>query len=299
MRPELSVVIPTIEEEAIFDLIKGVRKLTGNGTEIIIVDKSKSPDYFRRLKETNAIVIKQRNRGVENAVMLGLKSAKGEILASVDADGTHDISGIADGLKLIRSGKADFVLGNRLNDIREGAMSFHLRFGNAVLSWMFSKAYKTKVHDVLTGLFLVRREAFDSIRNVEPYRAGIAFFAIELARKGYKIKEVDIAYYKRTQGQSKLTRSKFAYGVNVASHIIRQVRDYSPLLVFGGIGVIAIIVGAVVGIQVIIDFLRTGAFGETGRALISFGLIVVGFFLIIAGLILDVLVEIEKKLTRK
>ena len=36
---------------------------------------------------------------------------------------------------------------------------------------------------------------------------------------------------------SKLTRSKLAYGVNVASHLIRQIRDYSPLLIFGGMGV--------------------------------------------------------------
>ena len=40
MRKTVSVIIPTIEEEAVFGLIKDIRKLLGAETEIIIVDKS-------------------------------------------------------------------------------------------------------------------------------------------------------------------------------------------------------------------------------------------------------------------
>ncbi|MDE1860766.1 MAG: glycosyltransferase [Candidatus Micrarchaeota archaeon] len=298
MTPEVSVVIPTIEEESIFEVIEGIRKLIGNNVEIIIVDKS-SDAYFHRLEKTNATVLRQKDKGVENAIMLGLRHAHGKIIASIDADGTHDVSGIPEGIKLVKNGSADLVLGSRLSNLEEGSMSFYLKFGNSLISWLFRRAYKAKVHDVLTGLFVMSRKAFDDIRDVEPYRAGIAFFAIELARKGYKIKEVNIAYYKRAHGESKLTKSKFAYGVNVSSHIIRQIRDYSPLLLFGGIGLVAILVGLVIGVQILINFLGTGIFYETGRALLAFGLVVVGFFLIIAGLMLDILVEIEKKLSKR
>ena len=159
--------------------------------------------------------------------------------------------------------------------------------------------YHTKIHDVLTGLFVVKRSAFDSIRDIEPYRAGISFFAIELARAGYRVTEVDIRYYKRAYGKSKLTKSKLIYGVNVASHLIRQIRDYSPLLIFGGFGVVLIVVGAVLGLTVLLQFLNSGVFATTGRALIAFMLVMVGLLFFVAGLILDVLLEIEKKLGRK
>ncbi len=230
--------------------------------------------------------------------MLGLRRANGDILASIDADGTHDVEGLARGVRKIRSGKKDFVLGNRFGHISPGSMSPYLIVGNSVLSWMFSVLYRTKIHDVLTGLFVVRKSAFDAIRDIDPYRAGISFFAIELARAGYRIGEVDIRYYKRAHGKSKLTKSKFVYGVNVASHLVRQLRDYSPLLFFGGFGVILVAVGLILGVPVLLNFFSTGTFNTTGRALLAFMLIMGGFLFFVSGLILDVLMEIEKKLEK-
>ena len=294
----ISIVIPTIEEEAVFDLVKQLRHALGSNIEVIIVDKS-SEEYYKKLRSLNAVVIRQKDRGVESAIMQGLKKANGEILATIDADGTHDISGIVEGVKLVREGKADLVLGNRMSGLEKGSMSPYLRLGNSGLSGMYSVLYKSDIHDVLTGLFVTSREAFDSIRDREPYRAGIAFFAIELARLGYKVTEVDIRYYKRRYGRSKLTRFKVAYGVNVASHLIRQLRDYSPLLIFGGVGVVVAIVGLVLGISVLVNFIQTGTFTETGRALLAFMLVVLGFLFAVAGLILDMLLEIEKRLIKK
>ncbi len=217
--PKISVIIPTIEEESVFSMIKKVRRLLGGETEIIIVDKS-SKAYFMRLKKAGVRAIRQKDKGVENAIMLGLKKASGELLVSIDADGTHELEGMARGINAVRSGKADMVLGNRLAGLSEGSMSPYLRFGNIVLTSLFDIVYRSGVHDVLTGLFVMRRDAFLKIRDVKPYRAGIAFFAIELAKQGCTIGEVDIKYYPRKEGRSKLAKSKLMYGIGVASHIL-------------------------------------------------------------------------------
>ena len=293
----ISVIIPTIEEESVFNLIKQIKLLLGHDIEIIIVDKS-SDAYYSKLVKTGATVLRQRTKGVEKAIMMGLRAAHGDILASIDADGTHDPSGLAEGVKLVESGKADLVLGNRFAHLEKGSMGPYLKFGNDIISGLFSTLYGTKVHDVLTGLFVMSKGAFDEIRNVEPYRAGIAFFAIELARKGYVIREVGIKYYERKYGESKLTRSKTAYGINVASHIVRQLRDYSPFLIFGLPGVIILILGALLGILVLANFVDTGVFSFSGRALLAFMLVVLGFLLVVVGLIIDLLLEIERRVGR-
>ncbi len=298
MGRSISIILPTIEEESIFGIVDDLRKSLGSGIEIIIVDKS-SNEYRKRLRPIGATVLRQTDRGVENAIMQGMRSAHGDILASIDADGTHDISGILKGIGMIESGKADIVLGNRMNGLQRGSMDGYIRAGNAALSRLFSIFYKSEVHDVLTGLFVVRRRAFESIRDIDPYRAGIAFFAIELARRGYRVREVDIKYYKRAYGKSKLTRFKLVYGVNVASHLIRQIRDYSPLSIFGGIGVVMWLAGMVLGIGVISEFISSGTFTLTGRALLAFMLVVLGLLFFVSGLILDMLLEIEKKLIKK
>lgn len=295
MSQKISIVIPTIEEESLFPIIKELRKKLGRSVEIIVVDKS-GDEYYRRVKATGVRVIRQTDKGVENALMLGLKSAHGDILVSTDADGTHGNEGIFAGIKLVEQKKADLVLGNRFGNLQKGAMQLYIHFGNAFLSKVYSIFYKRKLNDVLTGLFVMRREAFEKIRETVPYRAGIAFFAIELANRGYKIVEVPISYYPRGQGPSKLTKSKLFYGVNVAAHMIRMARDYNPLLIFGGIGAVLIVIGVIIGLFVIYTFLATGVYDLIGRTLIAFMLVVVGILSIISGFILDLLLQIEKKI---
>jgi len=294
VKSRISVVIPTIEEEAVFGLVERIRKLLGSDVEIIIVDKS-SRSYYERLKSTGAKVIRQQDSGVERAVLLGLRHAHGDIVASIDGDGTHDPRGILEGVKIVESGKADLVLGNRLGGLTKGSMKRYQIFGNKALSRLFNALYKTNVGDFLVGLFVMNRKALDAIRDIDAYRAGHAFFSIELAKKGFKIVDIPISYYPRNYGESKLTRSKLLYGVNVASHIIRLARDYNPLLVFGGLGLALIIAGVALGSMVILNFLATGTFTWIGRALMAFMLVVIGILSIIAGFIIDLLIEIEKK----
>jgi dolichol-phosphate mannosyltransferase len=291
---KLSIIIPTIEEETIFGLVDELRSKFGMNTEIIIVDKS-SDDYYRRLKRTHAKIIRQHDRGVESAIMQGLRAATGSILTSIDADRTHDISGIEEGIRLVGSRKADLVLGNRFGRLNKGSMSPHLMLGNKIISNVYSKLYSRRVHDVLTGLFVMSREAFTAIRNEKPYRAGIAFFAIELAKRGYKIAEVPIEYYPRVSGKSKISKSKIMYGVNIVTHIVRLARDYNPLLIFGGLGMFMLLAGFIIGGYVLLTYIITGQFTFIGRSLISFMLVTMGILSIMVGFILDLLLEIARK----
>ncbi|MGI0141977.1 MAG: glycosyltransferase family 2 protein [Candidatus Micrarchaeales archaeon] len=296
--PKISVVIPTIEEPTLFGIIKELRKRLGKSVEIIVVDKS-GDKYYNKVKATGVTVLRQKDKGVENAIMQGVRAAHGEIIGSTDADGTHGLEGIVKGIKMIENGEADLVLGNRMAGLTPGAMSTYIKFGNYCLSLFYSIIHKVRLHDFLTGLFVIRKSSFDSIRNITPYRAGNAgAFAIEFAQRKYKIAEVPISYYPREYGESKLTKSKLFYGVNVASHIVRMARDYNPLLIFGGIGIILIVIGGALGLYVIYNYLMTGTFTLIGRTLIAFMLVVVGILAIIAGFILDLLLEIEKKLRK-
>ncbi|MGC8675895.1 MAG: glycosyltransferase [Candidatus Micrarchaeia archaeon] len=298
-KPPLSVVIPTIEEEAVFKIIQDIRKLFGESTEIIVVDKS-SDKYFERLQEAGVKAIRQEGKGVERAVGQGMAIASGDIIASIDGDGTHDINGLVAAVEMIKENKADMVLGNRLNDMEKGAMSAYIKLGNKLLSALFSTLYKVQVHDILTGLFAIRKSAFEKVKNIEPYRAGVATtYAIEMVRRGYRVKEVDIKYYRRQAGSSKISEHKTGYALSVAANIIRQVRDYSPLMVFGIFGIILFAAGVAIGAMVLANFLASGQFTEIGRALIAFMLAVLGILSIFVGIILDLLLEIDRRLREK
>ncbi len=215
MVDKVSLILPNIEEEGIFHIISESRRIFGRNLEIIVVDKS-SAGFVNRLRKTGVRIIRQRSRGVENAVMEGLRAARGSILLSTDADDTHETAGLRRAEELVRKGEADLVMGNRMSGIQKDAMDSYIVFGNNALSGIFSVLYGRRVHDILTGLFAMDRKAFESIRHVQPYRIGIGFFAAELAKRGYRIGEVDIKYYTRKQGMSKLAKSKLLWGMRMA-----------------------------------------------------------------------------------
>ena len=79
--------------------------------------------------------------------------------------------------------------------------------------------------------------------------------------------------------------------------MIRLARDYNPLLIFGSIGVILIVIGLLIGLMVFFTYLATGVMNEVGRALIAFMLVVVGFLSIISGLLIDLLLGIDRQLS--
>jgi len=217
MADRLSLILPNIEEEGIFKIISDSRRMFGDGLEIIVVDRS-SPEFVRRLRSTGVRIIRQEGRGVENAVMIGLRAATGDVLMSTDADDTHETAGLKAAATLVQEGRADFVLGNRTKGLQKGSMSLYLRFGNGALSLL----YMTRVHDVLTGLFAMDRKAFDSIKDVKPYSIGIGFFGAEIAKRGFTIREINIKYYVRKQGASKLARSKLLWGMRTALLMVRK-----------------------------------------------------------------------------
>ena len=221
MADRLSLILPNIEEEGIFKIISDSRRMFGDGLEIIVVDRS-SPEFVRRLRSTGVRIIRQEGRGVENAVMIGLRAATGDVLMSTDADDTHETAGLKAAATLVQEGRADFVLGNRTKGLQKGSMSLYLRFGNGALSLLFSILYMTRVHDVLTGLFAMDRKAFDSIKDVKPYSIGIGFFGAEIAKRGFTIREINIKYYVRKQGASKLARSKLLWGMRTALLMVRK-----------------------------------------------------------------------------
>ncbi len=295
----LSVIVPTKDEKSAPSVIAGIYKTLGKDTEVIVVDKS-SDEYRAPLQKTGARVLEQTTHGYENALMEGFLAAKGSILATIDADGTYtvdDLKKVVD--ELAGQEEYAFVSGSRMEKKTSDAMTTSIAFGNGFITWLFNFLYRSSMKDVLSGSFAMKREAFDSMRDEAPYRAGTVFFEIELVRRGYKIKNISIDYSARAGTASQITRSKPFYGFTMAFHAIRYARDYNPLLIFGSIGVLFCLAGLVLGLYVVYVFLHTGMFDLVGRALIAFMLLIVGFLSIIAGLILDLLLELERKIYRK
>ncbi len=295
--PYLSIIVPTKDEPTAPRTIRSLQRTFGKNAEIIVIDKS-DKKHCNELKRTGVKVIVQQSNGYEVALMEGFRAARAGILSTIDPDGTYSVEDFKKVVEIVRQGKSDFASGNRFGKLHKGAMTSSVAFGNKFLTGLFRFLYKKDIHDGLSGSFAMTRKAFDAIQDEEAYRAGTLFFEIELARRGFKMIDIPISYRPRVGSVSKITKAKPIYGLNIARHTIRFARDYNPLLLFGSIGVIMIVAGGMLGLFVIGNYLATGTLAEVGRALIAFMLVVLGFLSILGGLILDLLLQIERMLMR-
>ena len=91
---ELSVVIPALDEGAsIGQLVRRVSSEAarlGIAHEVIVVDGGSSDGTPRWAAEAGARVVRQPGRGYADALLFGFRQARGDYVASMDADYSHD-----------------------------------------------------------------------------------------------------------------------------------------------------------------------------------------------------------------
>lgn len=164
----ISIVMPALEEEV------GIRKTItsiplstlnrqGYETEIIVVDGD-SKDRTREVaRDMGSRVIVEKKRGYGLAYKIGLAAAKGDIIVTLDADGTYPADLIPEYVQKFISGNLDFMSINRFSQIENGAMSFSRRLGNKLLSAVIRILYSIEIKDSQSGMWIMRKSFFDNI----------------------------------------------------------------------------------------------------------------------------------------
>lgn len=203
--PKVSVVIPTMNEEAsIGAVLEEVRAaLAGWDYEVLVVD-TQSRDRTREIAaKLGARIVDEPRRGYGRAYKTGFAAAKGEIVATLDADRTYPADRIPEFARLVAAGQADFVSGDRLTGLAAEAMTGMHRVGNAILNATFRLLFRHPMKDSQSGMWVFRRQILDGLRIDS---SGMAFseeLKLEVIRRGHRFREIPIAYRARV-GEKKI-----------------------------------------------------------------------------------------------
>jgi glycosyltransferase involved in cell wall biosynthesis len=147
----VSVVIPTLNEEK--NLPHVFARLPDGLHEVIVVDGRSTDDTVevaRRLRPDVRVVM-QPGRGKGNALAAGFAACTGEVVVSMDADGSTDPAEIPRFVAALCHG-ADFVKGSRF--AQGGASSditWTRRLGNRGLNALVNALYGTSYTDLCYG----------------------------------------------------------------------------------------------------------------------------------------------------
>jgi len=203
--PEVSVVIPTMNEEAsIGDVLDEVLDaLRARDLEILTVDTDSRDRTNEIAAAKGARVVREPRRGYGRAYKTGFAAARGTYIVTLDADFTYPASRLPELLHLLEEGRADFVSGDRLSSLSDDAMSGMHRVGNAILNLTFRRLFGFPIRDSQSGMWVFRRAILDGL---EIHSDGMAFseeLKLEVIRRGWNFHEVAIAYRTRV-GEKKI-----------------------------------------------------------------------------------------------
>jgi len=209
--PRVSVVIPTMNEEAsIGRVLEEVKKaLSGWDYEVLVVDTA-SRDRTREIaRAMGARVVSEPRRGYGRAYKTGFAAARGDVIATLDADLTYPADRLPEFATIVLEGKAEFISGDRLSRLEPAAMTGMHRVGNAILNVTFRLLYGHRIRDSQSGMWVFRR---DLLSRLDLRSDGMALseeLKAEAMRHG-RFLEVPIAYRERV-GEKKIRSVRDAF----------------------------------------------------------------------------------------
>ena len=158
----MSVVIPCLNEaETIEACVAKARRAmdeAGISGEVLVADNGSDDGSAELAADAGARVIHEPRRGYGSAYLAGFGAAMGEYIVMADADLTYDFEEIPRFVEPLEDG-ADFVIGNRMDNIHPGAMPWlHRYIGNPVLSGILNLFFRTGVRDAHCGMRAFRRD---------------------------------------------------------------------------------------------------------------------------------------------
>lgn len=200
--PDVSVIIPTLnEEKAIGKVIKSIPLDILPPIEVLVVDGASGDNTVTIANNSGAYVYVDPEPGYGQAILTGLKYARGKIIVGMDGDATYDATDILKLVKPILDRKADYVIGSRLSGkIYPGSMPMLNNIGNFVLTLLFNLLYHQKISDTQSGLWAIRKDVLEILSVKEKGFGFITAMEIELAKKGYKISEIPSSFFQRADG---------------------------------------------------------------------------------------------------
>ncbi len=214
---KLSVVIPCYNEE------DGVREVIGRipkvVDEIVVVDNNCTDRTAEVARSLGARVVEQKTPGYGAAYKAGLAAATGDVIVTMDGDGTYPPEEIPRLVEQLVEKRWDFLSASRfpLSDPR--AMNFTNRLGNWVLTVTAMLLFFVPIRDSQSGMWVFRRVLLQRLKLTSDGMPFSQEIKLEAILRHARFGEAHIPYGARI-GEVKL--QKWRDGWLNLTHLVRK-----------------------------------------------------------------------------
>lgn len=292
--PEITVIIPLLNEEGslqeLYDRLTRVLGERGKGYELIFIDDGSRDrsnailDSIRKSDSRVRLITFRRNQGKAPALSVGFNAARGDYVVTMDADLQDDPDEIPNLVAKLEEGY-DLVSGWKKKRHDPLSKTFPSKIFNGVTGLMSG----IKLHDFNCGLKIYRNEV---VKELPVYGERHRFLPVLAHMQGFRVGEIPVLHHARQFGKTKYGIYRYIAGFfDLITLLFRMKFLTKPLHLFGFLGMISIMMGAVV-----LGYLTIGWFQGVwigNRPLFLFGVlgIIAGVQLFTLGLLAEMIVE--------
>lgn len=272
-RPDVTVIVPMYnEEENVQGLVRTIEESLKDAPwswELLLVNDGSADRTLAVAQELAMsrpyvrVATYARNQGRGKALRVGFQQAGGKCVVTIDADLSYHPSQVASLIQALEEDEevdiavgSPYAPGGRVVGVPWKRLWIS-RLGNRILSLVFSQRLYTT-----TGIFRAYRR--DVVHDLDLTSDGKELHLEILSKAlamGCRVREVPAVLTCRKQGHS-----KFRFGKTASSHLLFSVHE-RPMLVFGVVGLLLVLMGLVAGAYV--SWLRVAHQLSPGRPLMT------------------------------
>lgn len=202
--PYLSLVIPAYNEQenipTLLERVGAALAQTHKPFEVLIIDDGSTDSTPRLLQEGMArypwlrVLRMAKNSGQSAAFDAGFKAARGQVIATIDADLQNDPEEIPRLLPMLEG--YDMITGWRQKRNDSAFRLFQTRIANRVRNWLSDET----IQDSASSLKLYKRHC---VEGLQLYTGMHRFFPTLVKMRGYTVLETPVKHSPRFAGTAK------------------------------------------------------------------------------------------------
>ena len=202
--PYLSLVIPAYNEQenipVLLQRVGAALSQTGKEFEVLIVDDGSTDSTPKLLQEGMQkypwlrILRMARNGGQSAAFEAGFKAARGQVIATIDADLQNDPEEIPRLLPMLDG--YDMITGWRKDRHDTGFRRLQTRIANRIRNWLSDET----IQDSASSLKLYKRHCVEGLKL---FNGMHRFFPTLVKMRGYTVLETPVKHSQRYAGTAK------------------------------------------------------------------------------------------------